>query len=124
MAWIKRGRIIVPAVHMDRCTDNFLGARQQNIKNEGIPMKASIVSYDIVALGELLIDFCESGISRNANKLFEQNPGGAPANMLTAATKLGSKTAFIGKVGKDMHGEFLKKTLKPMRNRYIRIDFR
>ena len=68
-------------------------------------------SNDIVALGELLIDFTEYGISEAGNRLFEQNPGGAPANMLTAATKLGSKTAFIGKVGSDMHGEFLRKTL-------------
>ena len=68
-------------------------------------------SNDIVALGELLIDFTENGLSKTGGRLFEQNPGGAPANMLTAATRLGSKTALIGKVGKDMHGEFLKKTL-------------
>jgi len=72
---------------------------------------SSQFSVDIVALGELLIDFTESGLSENGNRLFEQNPGGAPANMLTAASRLGSSTAFIGKVGKDMHGEFLKQTL-------------
>ncbi|WP_455721500.1 PfkB family carbohydrate kinase, partial [Agathobacter sp.] len=65
---------------------------------------------DIVALGELLIDFTESGTSENGMKLFEQNPGGAPANLLTVASHLGYRTSFIGKVGKDMHGEFLKKT--------------
>ncbi len=68
-------------------------------------------SHDIVALGELLIDFTECGMSNAGNRLFEQNPGGAPANLLTAATKLGCKTALIGKVGKDMHGAFLKETL-------------
>lgn len=67
---------------------------------------------DIVALGELLIDFTESGTSENGMKLFEQNPGGAPANLLTVASHLGYRTSFIGKVGKDMHGEFLKKTLE------------
>ena len=45
-------------------------------------------------------------------QLFEQNPGGAPANLLTAASHMGYRTAFIGKVGTDMHGAFLKKTLE------------
>lgn len=67
---------------------------------------------DIVALGELLIDFTEAGISESGRKLFEQNPGGAPANLLTVASHMGLKTAFIGKVGADMHGTFLKKTLE------------
>lgn len=67
--------------------------------------------YDIVALGELLIDFTESGCSGSGMRLFEQNPGGAPCNMLCAAAKLGSKTAFIGKVGNDMHGRFLQETI-------------
>ena len=66
---------------------------------------------DIVALGELLIDFTEAGQSKDGRRLFEQNPGGAPANLLAAAAKFGRKTAFIGKVGKDMHGDFLKETL-------------
>lgn len=68
--------------------------------------------YDITALGELLIDFTPCGISEAGMKIFEQNPGGAPANVLTAAGNFGAKTAFIGKVGKDMHGEFLKETLE------------
>ena len=67
--------------------------------------------YDIVVLGELLIDFTEAGISENGMKLFEQNPGGAPANLLTTASHFGCQTAFIGKVGADMHGDFLKYTL-------------
>lgn len=67
---------------------------------------------DIVALGELLIDFTEIGYSKNGMKIFEQNPGGAPANLLTAASHMNHRTAFIGKVGTDMHGAFLKETLK------------
>lgn len=67
---------------------------------------------DIVALGELLIDFTEAGTGADGMKLFEQNPGGAPANLLTAASHMGYRTAFIGKVGTDMHGAFLKKTLE------------
>lgn len=67
---------------------------------------------DIVALGELLIDFTEAGVGESGRRLFEQNPGGAPANLLTAAAHMGFKTAFIGKVGADMHGAFLKKTLE------------
>lgn len=67
---------------------------------------------DITALGELLIDFTEAGQSEDGQKLFEQNPGGAPANLLTAASHMDCKTAFIGKVGRDMHGRYLKKTLE------------
>lgn len=68
--------------------------------------------YDITALGELLIDFTESGFSPNGMKLFERNPGGAVANVLAVTAKCGRKTAFIGKVGADMHGLFLKDTLE------------
>ena len=68
--------------------------------------------YHITALGELLIDFTESGVSSGGMKLFEQNPGGAAANVLAAMTKLGEHTSFIGKVGNDMHGRFLRDTLE------------
>ncbi len=68
--------------------------------------------YDVMALGELLIDFTESGVSKNGMKLFEQNPGGAPANLLATVSHMGYKTAMIGKIGSDMHGSFLKKTLE------------
>ena len=68
--------------------------------------------FDIVALGELLIDFTYHGRSENGMRLFEQNPGGAPANMLCAASNLGSSTAFIGKVGRDMHGDYLRRVLE------------
>ncbi|MHB1394841.1 MAG: carbohydrate kinase family protein [Clostridia bacterium] len=68
--------------------------------------------FDLVTLGELLVDFTESGISENNQRLFEQNPGGAVANVACAASRLGIKTAFIGKVGNDMHGAFLASTLQ------------
>ena len=68
--------------------------------------------YDVVALGELLIDFTQNGISEQGNPLFEANPGGAPCNVLAMVSKLGHKTAFVGKVGKDSFGKQLKDTLE------------
>ena len=73
---------------------------------------------DIVALGELLIDFTEAGHSQGGRKLFEQNPGGAPANLLTVASHFGYRTSFIGKVGNDMHGKFFKEDTSNGRNQY------
>ena len=67
---------------------------------------------DVIALGELLIDFTSSGISEQGNPLFEANPGGAPCNVLAMLNKMGHKTAFIGKVGVDIFGTRLKKTLE------------
>lgn len=69
-------------------------------------------NYDVVALGELLIDFTENGKSGQGNPLFEANPGGAPCNVLAMLSKLGHKTAFIGKVGKDFFGEQLKSAIE------------
>lgn len=60
------------------------------------------MKYDVVALGELLIDFTENGSSEQGNPLFEANPGGAPCNVLAMLAKLGYQTGFIGKVGKDV----------------------
>ena len=67
--------------------------------------------YDVTALGELLIDFTETGVSGQNNPVFEANPGGAPCNVLSMLSKLGEKTAFIGKVGKDFFGEQLIKAV-------------
>lgn len=67
--------------------------------------------YDVVALGELLIDFTEYGKSDRGNKLYEANPGGAPCNVLALLQKLGKKTAFIGKVGNDQFGRALCETI-------------
>lgn len=69
-------------------------------------------TYDVVALGELLIDFTESGKSPQGNPLLEANPGGAPGNVLAMLNHLGKKTAFIGKVGKDAFGEMLVEAIK------------
>ena len=68
-------------------------------------------NYDVTALGELLIDFTENGESSQGNPLFEANPGGAPCNVLAMLSKLGHKTAFIGKVGNDFFGEQLKRAI-------------
>ncbi|MBO5144246.1 MAG: carbohydrate kinase [Lachnospiraceae bacterium] len=68
--------------------------------------------YDVVALGELLIDFTENGTSSQGNPLLEANPGGAPCNVLAMLNNLGKKTAFIGKVGRDSFGEMLTKAVK------------
>ena len=67
--------------------------------------------YDIVALGEILIDYTPMKKSESGMEVFEQNAGGAPANVLACASKFGAKTAFIGKIGTDAQGEFLRKTL-------------
>lgn len=64
--------------------------------------------FDVVALGELLVDFTENGVSVQDNPLFEANPGGAPCNVLSMLQRLGKKTAFIGKVGNDSFGKMLK----------------
>lgn len=67
--------------------------------------------YDVIALGELLIDFTDSGMSTQGNPVFEANPGGAPCNVLSILNNLGHKTAFIGKVGNDIFGRRLKAVL-------------
>ncbi len=69
-------------------------------------------AYDVVAIGELLIDFTQNGYSSQGNPVFEANPGGAPCNVLAMLQKLGHKTAFIGKVGEDGFGHQLEDALK------------
>lgn len=68
--------------------------------------------FDVVALGELLIDFTESGSSEQGNTLFEANPGGAPCNVLAMLKKLGRSCAFVGKVGSDMFGQKLRSVIR------------
>lgn len=63
--------------------------------------------YDVTAMGELLVDFTQNGVTDQGNGLFEANPGGAPCNVLAMLEKLGKKTAFIGKVGDDLFGHLL-----------------
>lgn len=67
--------------------------------------------YDVIALGELLIDFTMNGQSEQGNNMFEACPGGAPCNVLALLNKMGKKTAFIGKVGKDQFGTLLRDTI-------------
>lgn len=68
--------------------------------------------FDVVAMGELLIDFTENGISGQGNPIFEANPGGAPCNVLAMLKRLGHQTGFIGKVGRDMFGMQLQNALQ------------
>ena len=65
--------------------------------------------FDVIALGELLIDFTENGLSGQGNPLLEANPGGAPCNVLAMLSKLGRRCAFVGKVGRDMFGTQLRR---------------
>lgn len=67
--------------------------------------------YDVLALGELLIDFTENGMSNQGNPILEANPGGAPCNVLAMLNKLGHKTGFLGKVGSDQFGTQLEQAL-------------
>ncbi len=67
--------------------------------------------FDAAALGELLIDFTQCGVSEQGNPLFEANPGGAPANVLAMLCRLGRRCAFLGKVGADGVGDQLAETL-------------
>lgn len=68
--------------------------------------------FDIIALGELLIDFINNGKSEQGNNTFEASPGGAPCNVLAMLAKLGKSCAFIGKVGDDIFGNKLKSELE------------
>lgn len=67
--------------------------------------------YDVAALGELLIDFTENGISVQGNPVLEANPGGAPCNVLAMLKKLSYTVTFVGKVGQDMFGDQLEQAL-------------
>ena len=67
--------------------------------------------YDVVALGELLIDFTENGTSPQGNPVFEANPGGAPCNVLSMLARLGHRVSFIGKVGSDLFGRQLEQAI-------------
>ncbi|MCD7980751.1 MAG: carbohydrate kinase [Clostridiales bacterium] len=71
-----------------------------------------MAGYDVVALGELLIDFTENGRSPQGNPLLEANPGGAPCNVLAMLSGLGKRTAFIGKIGKDAFGRQLREAVQ------------
>ena len=67
---------------------------------------------DVVAMGELLIDFIQNDTGDKGTPIFEANPGGAPCNVLAMLSRLGYSTAFIGKVGDDYFGRMLGKTIR------------
>ena len=67
---------------------------------------------DVVALGELLIDFTCAATDADGYPTMAAHPGGAPANFLAALTKFGAKTALLGKVGTDAFGKLLTGTLQ------------
>ena len=67
---------------------------------------------DVVALGELLIDFASRSADQNGYPTMQALPGGAPANFLAALTKYGKSTSFLGKVGDDAFGHLLVGTVK------------
>ena len=68
--------------------------------------------YDVIALGELLIDFAAKETDADGYPTMKANPGGAPGNFLAALNKYGMKTAFLGKVGDDAFGKLLVKTFE------------
>ena len=67
---------------------------------------------DVVALGELLIDFAAKGSDGSGYPTLAANPGGAPGNFLAALNAYGKKTAFLGKVGNDTFGQLLLGSLR------------
>ena len=67
--------------------------------------------FDVIALGELLIDFAPRGANESGYPTLAANPGGAPANFLAALNKYGGRGAMIGKVGDDLFGRLLTGTL-------------
>ena len=69
-------------------------------------------AFDVIALGELLVDFTENGLIGQGNPLFEANPGGAPCNVLAMLKKLGRSCLFVGKVGRDMFGDMLEAVVR------------
>lgn len=75
--------------------------------------------FDIVGIGECVVDMTPAGESERGNALFERHPGGAPSNMLACAAKQGLKTALISIVGDDSFGHYLVGVLKD-----VNIDVR
>ena len=80
------------------------------------------MKYDVVALGELLIDFTIDGKSSQGNNTYEANPGGAPCNVLAMLNRMNKKTAFIGKVGKDAFGQISKSTIDKIDSKGLVFD--
>lgn len=66
----------------------------------------------IVTIGEILIDLTQTGYNQQNIPMYAANPGGAPANVAVAASRLGADTAFVGMVGSDGFGTYLSQVLK------------
>lgn len=94
-----------------------LGFRNAYYYENRIPIPYSLEeteecsTYDVTALGEILIDFVPDGTDENGDPRFARKAGGAPLNVLATVAKFGGSTAFIGKVGADMFGRHLAQTL-------------
>ena len=80
--------------------------------------------YDVIALGELLVDLAERSKDEAGYPTLAANPGGAPGNFLAALSAYGKKTAFLAKVGDDTFGRLLVGTMQRagIDGRGIRID--
>lgn len=76
------------------------------------PVPAPLPFYDLVSVGEILVDLTQVGVNEYGVALYERNPGGAPANLAAAVAKLGLAAAFVGTVGSDPMGAFLIETLR------------
>lgn len=76
-----------------------------------VALKGGTAMPDIISIGEMLVDFT-AVTDENGDVYYKQNPGGAPANVAVMAAKLGVSSGFIGKLGKDMFGLYLKDTLE------------
>ena len=71
--------------------------------------------YDVIAIGELLIDFATQSADAEGYPTMKANPGGAPGNFLAALSRYGARTAFLGKVGDDAFGKLLLETMQELR---------
>lgn len=67
--------------------------------------------FDVVAFGEILIDFTFAGKNADGKNIYEENPGGGTGNCVGAIAKLGGKSAFIGMTGRDSFGEDIRAAL-------------
>ncbi len=86
----------------------MIAQNRLNVKKMEIFMK----KFDVIAIGECLVDMIPCGVGESGVSIFSANPGGAPANVLAMYSKLGGKTAFIGKVGRDGFGKSLIQNMK------------